>query len=117
MSDSAGRSRKRPSFLDPATNTPHFSWKISRGNAKYGEEVFCERVPLAGIADEAGTPTYVYSRAAIEDAYREIDRGLRVLPHTICFAVKANGDLSILKHLAKMGSRVDVLSCGGLHQV
>src|SRR5260221_7012485 len=95
----------------------HFSRKKSRANAKYGEEVFCERVPLAGIADEAGTPTYVYSRAAIEDAYREIDRGLGVLPHTICFAVKANGNLSILKHLAKMGSGFDVVSGGELQQL
>jgi diaminopimelate decarboxylase len=117
MSDSAGRSRKRPSFPDPAKNTPHFLWKISRRNAKYGEEVFCEGVPLAAIADEEGTPTYGYSRAAIEDAYREIDRGLGALPHTICFAVKANGNLSILKHLANMGSGFDVVSGGELQQL
>jgi diaminopimelate decarboxylase len=117
MSDSAGRARKRPSFPDPATNTPHFSWKTIRGKAKYDEEVFCERMLLASIADEAGTPTYVYSRAAIEDAYREIDRGLGILPHTICFAVKSNGNLSILKHLAKMGSGFDVVSGGELQQL
>jgi diaminopimelate decarboxylase len=117
MSDSAGRARKKHSFLDPATNTPHFSWKTIRGKAKYGEEVFCERVPLAEIADEAGTPTYVYSRAAIQDAYREIDRGLGALPHTICFAVKSNGNLSILKYLAKMGSGFDVVSGGELQQL
>jgi diaminopimelate decarboxylase len=117
MSDSAGRARKNRSFLDPATNTPHFSWKTIRGKAKYSEEVFCERVPLARVADEAGTPTYVYSRAAIEDAYREIDRGLGALPHTICFAVKSNGNLSILKQLAKMGSGFDVVSGGELQQL
>jgi len=117
MSDSAGRARKKHSFLDPATNTPHFSWKTIRGKAKYGEDVFCERVPLAEIADEAGTPTYVYSRAAIQDAYREIDRALGALPHTICFAVKSNGNLSILKHLAKMGSGFDVVSGGELQQL
>jgi diaminopimelate decarboxylase len=117
MSDLAGRSRKRPSFLDPATNTPHFSWKTVRGKAKYDEEVFCERVPLTRVADEAGTPIYVYSRAAIEGAYREIDRGLGALPHTICFAVKSNGNLSILKQLAKMGSGFDVVSGGELQQL
>lgn len=117
MSDSAGRSRKRPSFLDPVKNTPHFSWKTIQGKAKYREEVFCERVSLGEIADNAGTPTYVYSRAAIEDAYREIDRGLGVLPHTICFAVKSNGNLSILKHLAKVGSGFDVVSGGELQQL
>ncbi len=117
MSDSAGRARKKHSFLDPATSTPHFSWKTFRGKAKSGEEVFCEAVSLARVADEAGTPIYVYSRGAIEDAYREIGRGLGVLPHTICFAVKSNGNLSILKHLAKMGSGFDVVSGGELQQL
>jgi diaminopimelate decarboxylase len=117
MSDSAGRARKKHSFLDPAKNTPHFSWKTIRRKAKYGEEVFCEKVPLIDIAGEEGTPTYVYSQAAIEDAYREIDRGLGALPHTICFAVKSNGNLSILKHLAKMGSGFDVVSGGELEQL
>jgi diaminopimelate decarboxylase len=117
MSDSAGRDRKKRYFLDPATNTPHFSWKTNRGKAKYGEEVFCEGAPLAGAASELGTPTYLYSRAAIDDAYREVDRALGALPHTICFAVKSNGNLSILKHLAKMGSGFDVVSGGELEQL
>ena len=117
MSDSAGRNRKKHYFLDPATNTPHFSWKTNRGKAKYAEEVFCEGAPLAGVAGELGTPTYLYSRAAIEDAYREVDRGLGALPHTICFAVKSNGNLSILKHLAKMSSGFDVVSGGELEQL
>ena len=117
MSDSAGRARKKHSLLDPATSTPHFSWKTIRGKAKYRAEVFCEAVSLDRVADEAGTPIYVYSRGAIEDAYREIDRGLGALPHTICFAVKSNGNLSILKQLAKMGSGFDVVSGGELQQL
>ena len=117
MNDSARRTGKKFSFADPATNTPHFSWKTTRGNTKYGEEVFCENVPLTAIAERTGTPTYVYSRAAIEGAYREIHRGLGTLPHRICFAVKSNGNLSILKLLAKMGSGFDVVSGGELEQL
>jgi diaminopimelate decarboxylase len=117
MSHSAGRTRQNGVLLDPATSTPHFSWKTNRGKARYREEVFCEGVSLAGVADEASTPTYLYSRAAIDDAYRELDRGLGVLPHTICFAVKSNGNLSILKHLANLGSGFDVVSGGELEQL
>ncbi|MFI5057243.1 MAG: diaminopimelate decarboxylase [Candidatus Acidiferrales bacterium] len=117
MSDSEGRARTRRSFLDPAKNTPHFSWKTNRGKTKWGAEAFCESVPLREIASKTGTPTYVYSRAAIESAYREIHRGLGALPHTICFAVKSNGNLSILKLLAKWGSGFDVVSGGELQQL
>src|SRR5207253_10578222 len=59
--------------------------------------------------------TYVYSRASIDDAYRELHKGLGALPHTLCFAVKSNGNLSILKHLAEMGSGFDIVSGGELH--
>jgi diaminopimelate decarboxylase len=117
MSDSAGRKRKNRSYVDPATKTPHFSWQTNQGSAKYGDEVFCGGVSLAGVADEAGTPTYLYSRAAIDDAYHEVDHGLGALPHTICFAVKANGNQSILKHLAKIGSGFDVVSGGELEKL
>jgi diaminopimelate decarboxylase len=117
MSDPEGRARKSRSFFDPAKNTPHFSWKTFRGKAKRRDEVFCEGVPLTEIADKTDTPTYVYSQAAIESAYREIHRGLGALPHTICFAVKANGNLSILKLLAKLGSGFDVVSGGELQQL
>ena len=74
----------------------------------------CENVPLVDIAEEIGTPAYVYSRKAIEDAYAELDTGLSDLPHTLCFAVKSNGNLSILKTLADLGSGFDVVSGGEL---
>lgn len=105
------------SFLDPAKSTPYFSWKANRGETKKGVEVCCESVPLTEIAKKTGTPTYVYSRAAIKGAYAEIHRGLGALPHTICFAVKSNGNLSILRLLAKLGSGFDVVSGGELEQL
>lgn len=96
--------------LDPVSFTPHFSW-IDSPN---GSAVAAEGVRLVDIAKKLGTPTYVYSRAAVDDAYRELHRGLGDLPHTLCFAAKANSNLAILKHLAKLGSGFDVVSGGEL---
>ncbi len=107
-----GRSR-RLSFVDPTTSTPHFSWRNS-GKSGAHAEVVCEGVALVDVADKIGTPTYLYSRAAIDDAHRELHRGLGTLPHTLCFAVKSNGNLSILKHVAKMGNGFDIVSGGEL---
>src|SRR6202795_4487703 len=89
-------------FVDPAEFTPYFSWRKSKQQA--GEEVFCEDVSLAQAADNFSTPAYVYSSAAIESAFLELKRGLGSLPNTLCFAVKSNGNLTILKQLAKLGS-------------
>ena len=97
--------------MDPATFTPHFSWKKA---AKGGESVACEGVRLVDVAGKIGTPTYVYSRAAIDGAQQELHRGFGSLPHTLCFAVKSNGNLAILKHMAKAGNGFDIVSGGEL---
>jgi diaminopimelate decarboxylase len=102
-------------YVDPASFTPHFEWKKSKTRSGRGKEVVCERLPLESVARKLGTPTYVYSRAAIDDAYQELHKGLGTLPHTLCFAVKSNGNLSILNHLAKLGSGFDIVSGGELH--
>jgi diaminopimelate decarboxylase len=105
-------------FVDPATFTPHFQWKRTAGRgAVSGDAVFCEGVALENAARRFGTPLYLYSRAAITEAFRELDRGLAGVPHTLCFAMKANGNLSILQHLAKMGSGFDIVSGGELEQL
>jgi diaminopimelate decarboxylase len=106
---------RKLAYIDPASCTPHFHWKRSGGQGASWQEVVCEKVPLTSIVGRVGTPAYVYSRAAIEDAYHELDRGLGSLPHTMCFAVKSNGNLSILNHLAKMGSGFDIVSGGELN--
>src|SRR5262249_4586235 len=107
-----GQATKRPRgklrYVDPAAFTPQFSWK----RTGQGAAIFAEQVPLARAAEWAGTPTYLYSRAAIENAYREFDRGLADLPHSICYAVKANGSLELLRLLARMGSGFDAVSGG-----
>ena len=104
------QARKNLEYVDPARFTPHFAWK-SRGA---GKEVFCESVALTEIAERFGTPTYVYSRRAIEEAFDELKSGLGGMPHLLCFAVKANGNLSILKLLAQRGSGFDIVSGGEL---
>lgn len=114
MSGAGRTAGKKPAFVDPATFHPHFSWRRGSNGARGGELVVCEGVALDEVAKRAGTPAYVYSRAAIEDAYRELDEGLGTVSHTVCFAVKANGNLTILKQLARMGSGFDIVSGGEL---
>ena len=104
------KARRGLAFFDPAEYTPHFSWKAAGGQ----RQVFCEGVSLREIACRFGTPVYVYSSRAITDAYNEIDNGLDSIPHLVCFAVKANGNLSLLKLLAARGSGFDIISGGEL---
>jgi len=115
MNHSKGPSSPKLEYVDPATFTPHFAWKKNEARGGSPEEVVCERVPLSAVARKFGTPTYIYSRGAIEDAYQELHAGLGTLPHSLCFAVKSNGNLSILNHLTKLGSGFDIVSGGELH--
>jgi len=104
-------------YVDPVSFTPHFSWKSVRKQGSSTDEILCEKVSMESVAEATGTPVYLYSRAAIEDAYQELDRGVGPLPHTLCFAVKSNGNLSILNHLARMGSGFDIVSGGELEHL
>jgi diaminopimelate decarboxylase len=74
----------------------------------------CEAVDLRAVAKEVGTPAYVYSWNAIRQAYSGIDQALSFMPHTICYAMKANSSLAILKRLGKLGSGADIVSGGEL---
>src|ERR1700674_1653048 len=78
------------------------------------EELTCDGVSLTRIAREVGTPVYVYSRAAIEERFGRFDRAFAPVPHLVCYAMKANGNLAILKALASAGAGVDVVSDGEL---
>jgi diaminopimelate decarboxylase len=120
MSGNGAAPAKKLTFVDPAAFTPHFSWKKqSKADAAAGttEAVMCEGVRLVDVADKIGTPTYLYSRAAIDDAQAQLHRGLGSLPHTLCFAVKSNGNLAILKHVAKAGNGFDIVSGGELEML
>ena len=76
--------------------------------------LYCEGVALAEIAESAGTPCYVYSAATILANYRAYDVAFGDLPHTVCYAVKANSNLSILRLLADAGAGFDIVSGGEL---
>jgi diaminopimelate decarboxylase len=79
--------------------------------------LFCDDVALADIAAEAGTPCYVYSARAILENFRAYDAAFGAQPHTVCYAVKANGNLAILKLLADAGAGFDIVSGGELYRV
>jgi len=76
----------------------------------------CEGVALDEIARESGTPTYVYSHAAIQRAYGELDEAFSGLDHLVCYAVKANGNLAVLRALASLGAGADIVSGGELYR-
>jgi diaminopimelate decarboxylase len=76
-----------------------------------------EDIDLAAIADEFGTPCYVYSRATLERHWHAFDDAFADHPHLVCFAVKANSNLGVLNALARLGSGFDIVSGGELERV
>lgn len=82
-----------------------------------GATLHVEDVALSAIAARLGTPCYVYSRAGIEFNWREYNHGFGSQPHAICYAVKANANLGVLRLLADMGSWFDIVSGGELERV
>ena len=80
-------------------------------------KLLAEQVPLSRIAQEVGTPCYVYSRAAFESQWHALDQAFGDHPHTVCFAVKANSNIAVLNVLAKLGSGFDIVSEGELRRV
>ena len=79
--------------------------------------LFCEEVALTDIANQFGTPTYVYSRDALERAYLEYSNALEGRNDLVCFAVKANSNLGVLSVLARLGAGFDIVSLGELERV
>src|SRR5437773_9917182 len=79
--------------------------------------LYCEDVDLVRIAEQLGTPTYVYSAGTILDHYTRLDAALAPLDHLICYAVKANSNRAILKLLADAGAGFDIVSGGELFRV
>jgi diaminopimelate decarboxylase len=80
-------------------------------------ELHAEGVPLAQIAERYGTPCYVYSRAALTEAWRAFDAAFAGRDHLVCYAVKANSSLAVLNVLARLGSGFDIVSGGELARV
>jgi diaminopimelate decarboxylase len=77
-------------------------------------EMFAEGVPIKRIAKEVGTPAYIYSLATLKRHYRVFDQAFAKVPHIVCFSVKANSNLALLRTFAKEGSGFDIVSGGEL---
>jgi diaminopimelate decarboxylase len=82
--------------------------------AYHGGELYCEEVPLARIAQDVGTPCYVYSHRMLVDGFRALDQAFAGLPHLICYAMKANSNLAILRVFIDEGGGLDIVSGGEL---
>lgn len=95
--------------LDPTSYTPFFRYRNGRLHA--------EGVDLDRIAARVGTPAYVYTSAGIENAWRRLDRALAAAPHMVCYSLKPNSNLSILRLLARLGSGFDIVSGGELDRL
>lgn len=80
-------------------------------------ELYCDAVPLAALAERYGTPLYVYSASAIRARLRSFDRSFRGIAHTVCYSVKANSSLAVLRLVARAGHGFDVVSGGELQRV
>jgi diaminopimelate decarboxylase len=82
-----------------------------------GNKLFCEGVAVESLARKFGTPLYVYSQRTLTDHFQKLDRALAPLDHLVCFAMKANSNLSVMRVLANLGSGFDVVSGGELQRV
>lgn len=86
----------------------HFQYK--------GEELFAEDVAIKDIVAAVGSPVYIYSKATLERHYRAMDDAFAQAPHTICYSVKANSNLAVLKTFINLGGGVDIVSGGELYR-
>src|ERR1051325_2330626 len=82
-----------------------------------GQNLQCESADLAAIAKLYGTPTYVYSAATMADNYGRLQRNLSQLDLQICYAMKANSNLAVLRHFANLGAGFDLVSGGEIRRV
>ena len=82
-----------------------------------GQDLHCESVDLAEVARLYGTPTYVYSAATIADNYARLLGSLKGLDVRVCYSLKANSNLAVIRHLANLGSSFDFVSSGEMRRV
>lgn len=83
----------------------------------HNNQLHAEGVAITRIAEALGTPTYIYSRAAFTEHWQAFDNAFANHPHLVCYAVKANSNISVLNILAKLGSGFDIVSLGELERV
>ncbi len=78
--------------------------------------LYCENVSLAEIAGEYGTPVYVYSSRCFVDKFTQLDEALSGYPHLICYSVKSNSNINILRMMHELGCGMDVVSGGEIYR-
>ena len=112
MNPTVNRSEGRP---------PAFSYReVHKGflrRRSVGSALKCDDIPVERLAKRFGTPLYVYSASTIRERMRSFEHAFRKVPHTVCYSVKANSSLGILRLLAGMGCGFDVVSGGELERV
>jgi diaminopimelate decarboxylase len=111
----AGRDVRPPAFVYRRSEN-RSERRIKRG-VKGALELCCERLPLEDLAARYGTPLYVYSAAMIRARVAAFARAFDSIPHTLCYSVKANSTLAILRLIAEEGAGFDVVSGGELRRV
>ena len=82
-----------------------------------GDKLFCEGTPVETLARRFGTPLYVYSQHTLTDHFGKLDRAMSPVDHLVCYAVKSNSNLSVLRTLANLGGGFDIVSGGELQRV
>jgi diaminopimelate decarboxylase len=82
-----------------------------------GNKLFCEGVAIESLVKKHGTPLYIYSQRTLTEHFRRLDAALAPLDHLVCFAMKANSNLSVLRTLANLGAGFDIVSAGELRRV
>src|SRR5271154_2814147 len=82
-----------------------------------GKRLFCEGIAVETLAKKFGTPLYVYSQKTLTEHFQKLDRALAPLDHLICFAMKSNSNLSVLRTIANLGGGFDIVSGGELQRV
>jgi diaminopimelate decarboxylase len=80
-------------------------------------KLFCEDLSVQTLVEKHGTPLYIYSQKTLAGRFQELDGALRPLDHRICFAVKSNSNLAVLRVLARLGAAFDIVSGGELRRV
>jgi diaminopimelate decarboxylase len=82
-----------------------------------GNKLFCEGVSVESLVKEHGTPLYVYSQRTLTDHFQKLDRAMNGVDHLVCYAMKSNSNLAVLRTLADLGGGFDIVSAGELQRV
>ena len=92
-------------------------FNLPNGFARQAGSLFCEDTQVSDLAEQFGTPLYIYSQTAITDAFLTWKQAFGDARHLVCYAVKANSNIAILRLLASLGSGFDIVSGGELERV